>query len=363
MKRWKPLAPPAVAVALLGVLAGCPSKPSGTGAGTGGGANQDSHVKVNAGGSSFIYPMMSKWTSEYKKQAGAEINYQSKGSGAGIAGMIDKTLDFGCTDAPMNEEQIGKAKGNGGDVTHIPLAMGAVVLAYNLPEVEKPLNLTGPLIAEIYMGVITKWNDAKIAAINEGVSLPDKKIAPFRRSDSSGTTFIFTEYLSKVSPDFAKKVTSKGAALPEWPVGAGAKETAGVAGEVKQTDGGFGYIELLYALKNQIKYANVQNAAGKFVAPSLDSTTQAAAGAMTAIPDDLRYSITNAPGEGSYPIAGTTWMVLYNKQPKGKGEALVRFARWVTNEGQESLKANDYAALPQSLRDKIKAKLDAITFE
>jgi phosphate ABC transporter phosphate-binding protein len=323
--------------------------------GCGGGAQEQ---RLNGGGSSFIYPMMSKWTAEYDKLKGAKINYQSIGSGGGIQQMTAKTLDFGCTDAPMNEEQLKKASDIGGDVIHVPLAMGAVVPAYNLNEVKAPLKLTGEVLADIYLGKITKWNDKALQDLNPGVALPAKDIGVVHRSDGSGTTYIWVDYLAKVSPEWKSKV-GVGTSV-EWPVGVGQKGNEGIAGQIKRSEGSIGYIELTYALQNGIKFAHVKNKEGMIVEGSLESVTAAATGALADIPDDLRYSLTNAPGKDSYPISGTVWAVLYVKQPKQTGKAVVDFLRWVTHEGQAYAAELHYARLPRGLVDRLEKKLDMV---
>jgi phosphate transport system substrate-binding protein len=315
--------------------------------------------RLNAGGSSFVYPMMSKWASQYQKTQGVQVNYQSIGSGGGIQQMIAKTLDFGCTDAPMNEEQLKKAQESGGEVVHIPLVMGAVVPIYNLQGINQPLRFTGPVLADIYLEKIKKWNDPELAQLNPGVELPDQDILTVHRSDGSGTTYIWVDYLSKVSPVEWK--TRVGVATSvNWPGGVAAKGNEGVAGKVSQSPGAIGYVELIYALQNKISFGVVQNQEGIFVTPSLESVTAAAQGALTHIPDDLRYSLTNAPGKDSYPISGTVWAVLYINQPRAKGEAVVRFLRWVTHEGQEYAKDLDYARLPGELVGRLEKKLDQV---
>ena len=322
--------------------------PSGTGA----------KPRLNGGGSTFVYPMMSKWSAEYDKLKGVEVNYQSIGSGGGIQQMTAKTFDFGCTDGPMNEEQLKKAKEVGGDVIHIPLVMGAVVPAYNLAEVKEPLVFSGPVLADIFLAKIKKWNDKAIQDLNPGVQLPDIDIGVVHRSDGSGTTYIWADYLSKVSPEWKSKVGT-GTSL-EWPAGEGAKGNEGVAGRVKATPGALGYIELIYALQNNIEFGKVKNKAGSVVTGSLQSVTAAANNSLTNIPEDLRYSITNADGKDSYPISGTTWAVIYVKQPAGKGKQVVDFLRWCTHDGQKYCEALKYATLPKGLVEKIDKKLDSV---
>ncbi len=352
-------------ISLVGVgllLAGCNNSPVG---GTGGAAKGDPHAgsggsvsRLNGGGSTFVYPMMSKWASEYKKAKSIEVNYQSIGSGGGIQQMTAKTVDFGGTDSPMNAEQLKKAKDTGGDVVHIPLVMGAVVPAYNLPEVNEALKFAGPLLADIFLGKVKKWNDPAIQQINPGVTLPNLDIAVVHRSDGSGTTYIWVDYLAKVSGEWKEKVGV--ATSVNWPVGEGAKGNEGVSGRVAKVPGGLGYIELTYALQNKIKYGSVQNRAGTYVEPSLESVTAAAANALKSVPDDLRYSITNAEGKDSYPISGTVWAVVYVDQPQDKGQAIYDFLYWTTHDGQQFAKALDYASLPAGLVEKLEKKLNLI---
>ena len=283
--------------------------------------------RLNGAGSTFVYPMMSKWAAEYDKAKGVEVNYQSIGSGGGIQQMTAKTADFGCTDGPMNEEQLKKAKEVGGDVFHIPLVMGAVVPAYNLEEVKEPLVFSGPVLADIFLGKIKKWDDKAIQDLNPGVQLPSKDIGVVHRSDGSGTTYIWVDYLSKVSPEWKKKVGT--ATSVDWPTGEGAKGNEGVSGRVKDAPGTIGYIELIYALQNNIPFGKVQNKAGTAIKADLASITAAAENSLTNIPEDLRYSITDADGKDSYPICGTTWAVLYVNQPADKGQQVVDFLRLV----------------------------------
>lgn len=314
--------------------------------------------RLNGGGSSFVYPMMSRWASEYDKIKGIKVNYQSIGSGGGIQQMIVKTVDFGCTDAPMSEEQLKKSKETGGDVVHIPLVMGAIVPAYNLDEVKEPIVFSGSVLADIYLGKIKRWNDKAIKDLNPQAPLPDKEISVVHRSEGSGSTYIWVDYLSKVSPEWKRKVGVDTSV--NWPTGVGQKGTEGVAGQVKRSPGSIGYIELIYALQNNINYGLVKNKEGVPIKGSLDSVTAAASAALSQIPDDLRYSLTDAPGKDSYPISGTTWAVLYVNQPPATGRAVVDFLRWVTHEGQQYAKELQYAKLPQGLVDRLDKNLDSI---
>jgi phosphate transport system substrate-binding protein len=346
----------------MAVIVGCKDSgpiPKGTGgtsttATSGGGGGE----RLNGAGATFIYPMMSRWTHEYDKAKGVKVNYQSIGSGGGIQQMTAKTVDFGCSDAPMNEEQLKKAAEVGGEVVHIPLVMGGVVPAYNLPGVEQPIKFTGPVLADIFLGKITKWNDKALADLNPDAKLPDLGISLVHRSDGSGTTYIWVDYLSKVSPEWKEKV-GVGTSV-KWPTGVGQKGNEGVAGHVGRTEGAIGYIELIYALQNKIKYGSVQNKEGIFVLASLESITAAASAGLTEIPDDLRYSLTNAPGKDSYPISGTSWGIIYVNQAGAKGQAVVDFLRWCLHGGQEFTKELHYARIPQGLVERADKKLDQV---
>lgn len=317
--------------------------------------------RLNGAGATFIYPMMSTWASRYEKATGGQVNYQSIGSGGGIQQMTARTVDFGCSDGPMNDEQLAKAKEVGGDVIHVPLVMGAVVPAYTLKDVKEPLKFSGPVLADIFLGKITKWNDRALQDLNPDVKLPDLDISVVHRSDGSGTTYIWVDYLSKVSEEWKKKV-GVGTSV-DWPVGVGQKGNEAVARHTKQNEGAIGYIELTYAEQAKIEFGLVRNRAGHFIRPTLESVTAAATNALSDIPDDLRYSITDAPGKDSYPISGTSWAVLYVKQPKLKGQAVLDFLRWATHEGQEYCAALHYARLPEGLVKRVEKKLDSVVVE
>jgi phosphate transport system substrate-binding protein len=301
--------------------------------------------------------MMQQWSKLYLKEKGVQVNYQSKGSGAGIDMMTNKQIDFGCTDAPLNEEQLAKAKATGGEVIHIPVVLGAVVPAYNLPGVEEQIRFSGAVLADIFLNKIQKWNDPALKALNPNINLPDLNIAVVHRSDSSGTTFIWTDYLAKVSPEWKK--VGAGTAI-EWPCGVGMPKNDGVAGQIQRASGALGYIELIYALNNNIKYGSVQNRAGEFITADLKSVTAAANLALADIPDDLRFSLTNAPGKEAYPISGTVWAILYVHQPADKAKPVAEFLRWVTHEGQSHTEALHYARLPEGLAERGDAKLKLI---
>lgn len=314
---------------------------------------------INGAGATFPYPLYSKWIAEYQKVApDTQINYQSIGSGGGIRQFLAGTVDFGASDAPMTEEQMGQSKK---PVLHIPTALGAVVLTYNLPGVTGELKFTPDTIAGIYLGKITKWNDPAIAKSNAGIALPDLAILAVRRSDGSGTTHIFTDYLSKVSSDWKSKVGT-GTAV-NWPVGLGGKGNEGVTGLVKQTPGSIGYVELIFAETNKLSYASVQNKAGKFVKPTLQNVTAAAAASLKQMPEDFRVSITDAAGAQAYPISGLTYILVYQSLGKEKGEKLLNFLKWAVTDGQKLTQQLSYAPLPAQLAKKVQAKLSGIKIE
>ena len=315
-------------------------------------------VDLTGAGATFPYPIYSKWISDYAAKQNVKINYQAIGSGGGIRQLAEGTIDFGGTDAPMTDEEMSKAKGA---ILHFPMVLGAVVLTYNVPEITKPLNLTGDVIADIFLGKITKWNDGRIAALNSGVTLPATDILVVHRSEGSGTTFIFSDYLTAVSPAWAAG-PGKGKEL-KWPVGLGGRGNDGVAGQVKQTPGTIGYVELAYANQNRLPVATVKNAAGTFVAPTIESITAAAAGAGERLPPntDYRVSIVNAPGANAYPISSFTWLIVYQNQADAtKGKKLVDFMRWALSEGQGSAAALDYAPLPAALGTRLIDRLSSI---
>jgi phosphate transport system substrate-binding protein len=318
-----------------------------------GGGNSGGGLALQGAGATFPYPLYSKWISEYnKKNPSVKIDYQSIGSGGGIKQITEKTVDFGASDAPMKDDQLAAAPG----ILHIPTVLGAVVVIYNLPEVKEPLKLDGPTLADIFLGNVKKWDDAKIKALNPGAALPSTDIASVHRSEGSGTTAIFVDYLSKVSPEWKEKVGS-GTSV-NWPGGIGGKGNEGVSGAVKQQPGAIGYVELIYAKQNSLTYASVKNAAGEFVAPSLESVTAAGAGVAKTIPDDLRVSITNAEGAGAYPIAGFTYFLVYKDQAdEAKGKALADFIWWALNDGEGMAKDLVYSPLPPEVLAKAQAKV------
>ena len=299
-------------------------------------------IQLNGAGATFPAPIYTKWFSEYHKlHPNVQINYQAIGSGGGIRQITERTVDFGASDGPMTPEQIQNAPG----IMHFPTVMGAVVPVYNIPGVEAELKFTGPVLADIYLGKITKWNDRAIAALNPGVRLPDTDIACVHRADGSGTTYIWADYLAKVSPEWRKRVGVNTSL--KWPVGVGGKGNEGVAGQVKQQPGAIGYVELIYAIQNKIDFGLVQNMSGRFLKASLAGVTAAAAGAANAMPKDFRVSITNAPGPDSYPISSFTWLLVYqNQKDKTKGKILTDFVHWMLRDGQKYCEDLAYAPLP-----------------
>lgn len=320
-------------------------------------------LKLNGAGATFPYVIYSKWFDVYHQKTGIEFNYQSIGSGGGIKQVIEGTVDFGATDAPMTDDQLKEVKNKQGtDVLHIPTVMGAVVVTYNLPQVGKGLKITPEVLAGIYLGKITKWNDPKITSINKGKNLPDEAIFVTHRSDGSGTSNIFTGYLAKVSNDWKSKV-GQGTSV-NWPVGLGGKGNEGVAGLVKQTEGSIGYVELAYAEKNGLPYAAVKNKAGNFVEPTFDAVSAAAAGFIKNMPKDLRVEITNADGKDSYPISGFTWLLVYkNMKDKSKAKAISDFLKWAVTDGEKYAKDLYYAPLPKEVVKLNEKKISEISLK
>jgi phosphate transport system substrate-binding protein len=305
---------------------------------------------INGAGASFPNPIYTKWFSEYRKVAtGVQINYQSVGSGAGIKQATDGTVDFGASDLPMTDDQLKAYQDkNNFPILHFPTVLGAVVPTYNIPGVTAALNFSPEALAGIYLGKITKWNDPALTSANKGVNLPASDIVVVHRSDGSGTTFIWTDYLSKVSDEWKTKVGA--GASPNWPVGLGGKNNDGVTGQVKNAPNSIGYVELIYAVANNIPYGNVKNSSGAFVKAGLSSVTAAAAGAAKSMPDDFRVSITNAPGKTAYPIASFTWLLIPQKfSDAGKRDALKGFLKWMLADGQNYTEALSYAKLPKEV--------------
>src|SRR6267143_6533726 len=290
-------------------------------------------IRINGAGATFPYPIYSKWFSEYNKlHPDVRINYQSIGSGGGIRQVSNQTVFFGATDGPMTNEQLQTAPGK---ILHFPTVLGAVVPVYNIPNVNAELKFSGQVLADIFLGKITKWNDPALMKLNGGVSLPGTDITVVHRSDGSGTTYIWVDYLSKVSPEFKGKVGVNTSV--NWPTGVGGKGNEGVAGLVTQSPGSIGYVELIYALQNKISYGSVQNMAGEFLRGSEETVTAAAAGAAAMMPADFRVSITNAEGKGVYPVSSFTWLLLYeNPKDKAQAKVMLDFMNWALTEGQKS---------------------------
>jgi phosphate transport system substrate-binding protein len=311
---------------------------------------------LNGAGATFPYPMYSKWFSEYHKiHPDVEINYQSIGSGGGIRQVLAGTVDFGASDGPMTNEQLAEAKTK---ILHVPTVLGAVVPAYNIPGVTAEIKFTPDALAGIFLGKVTSWNDPALTSANPGINLPNQPIIVVHRSDGSGTTFIFTDYLSKVSPEWQSQV-GKNTSV-RWPVGLGGKGNEGVAGMIRQMQGAIGYIELIYAVQNNIPYGVVRNAAGSFVKASLDSVTAAAASVKT-MPSDFRVSITNAPGKDAYPISSFTWLLIPTQaKDPAKGKILADFLNWMVDDGQKMTAQLTYAPLPESVAAKVKAEIKQV---
>jgi len=317
------------------------------------GAASAASVTLNAAGATFPYPVYSKWFDEYKKvNPDVEINYQAIGSGGGIRQVTEGTVDFGASDGPMTDEQLSKVKGK---LLHIPTVLGADVPVYNIEGVSG-LKFTGPLLADIFLGKVTKWNDPEIAKLNPGAKLPDAAITVVHRSDGSGTSYIWTDFLSKVSKDWESKV-GKGTSV-NWPVGLGGKGNEGVSGLVKQTPNSIGYVELIYAIQNKMDYAPVKNKAGAFIKADLNSVSAAAAGVK--MPADYRVSITNASGAKAYPISSFTWMLVYKDNPSPKGKIIRDFLTWMVEKGEPMAPELAYAQLPPSVKAMVKKTIKTV---
>src|SRR6059036_3990192 len=318
------------------------------------GATASAQMMINGAGATFPYPIYSKWFDEYAKvDPSVRFNYQSIGSGGGQKQILAQTVDFGASDGPMSDDNLAKAPGK---LLHIPTVAGADVVAYNLPGNPK-LKFDVDTIAGIFLGQIKKWNDPKITALNPGAKLPDQDIVVVHRSDGSGTTYIWTDYLSKISPEWKEKVGNNTSV--NWPAGIGGKGNEGVSGQVKQTPGAIGYVELIYAIQNKMPYADVKNAAGQFVKASIDSVTAALATAT--IPEDFRFSMTNAPGANAYPIAGATWLLVYQQQKDpAKGKKLIEFLKWALTKGEGMAKDLNYAPLPDEVQQRVLKRIDEI---
>jgi phosphate transport system substrate-binding protein len=315
---------------------------------------------LNAAGATFPAPLYQKWFDEYAKLTQVQVNYQAIGSGGGIKGIQDQTIDFGASDAPMTDDQLKDARG--GEIFHIPTALGAIVPTYNLPNQKTKLKFTGETLAGIFLGDIQKWNDPKLIADNPDLADINEDIVVVHRSDGSGTTFGFTDYLSTVSPSWLQKV-GRGTSV-DWPVGLGGSGNPGVAGEVQQNPYSIGYVELIYAIQNNLGYGMVKNKAGKFIDPSLDSVTAAAASASQSIPPDLRFSIVDAPGDLSYPISTATWLLAYKNEPdQSKAVAISRLLWWATHDGQKFNKDLAYATVPDPITQKSEEFIRQISVE
>lgn len=315
-------------------------------------------VILQGAGATFPAPLYQKWLSEYGNlHPNVKMDYQSIGSGGGIKQIKEQTVDFGASDAPMSDEDLKSAPG---EIVHIPTVLGAVVITYNLQGMNQPLRFSSDVIADIFLGKIKKWNDAKIAADNPGVTLPANDITVVHRSDGSGTSAVFTDYLAKVSAEWKEKV---GAGVsPSWPTGIGGKGNEGVTGQVKNTPNTIGYVELAYAAKNKLPVAHIKNAAGSFIEPSIDAVTAAAAGSAANMPDDLRISITNAPGAQAYPISSYTYILVYkNQKDAAKGKAIVDFLWWGIHDGENFAKDLLYAPLPPDIVKKAETKINSVT--
>jgi phosphate transport system substrate-binding protein len=314
---------------------------------------------LTGAGATFPYPIYSKWFADYAAKTGVKINYQSIGSGGGIRQLTEGTVDFGASDAPMTDAELAKTKG---PVLHVPTVLGAVVITYNVPGVTQPIRLDGDAVADMFLGKIAKWNDPRIAKLNPGVKLPATDVLIVHRSDGSGTTYIFSDYLAAVSPTWAK-APGRGKEL-QWPVGMGGKGNEGVAGQVKQTPGAIGYVELAYAKQNNMPYATLKNASGAFVAPTIESVTAAAAGVAAALPPntDFRVSVVNAPGAGAYPISSFTYLLI-NRNPADavKGKKLLDFVKWALSDGEQSAASLDYSPLPAAIVTRLSARIDSLS--
>lgn len=336
------------------------------------GNRNDGAIRINGGGSSFVNPIMQKWSASFKESNGAEIDYKKSGSGDGVKQMTAKTLDFGCTDVPMTKEQTDVAKKDGGDVIHVPVAMGAVAIIYKVPGIDKPLVLDGKTLADIYLAKVKNWNDQAIVDLNPELKdkLPNLPIILVVRAESSGTTKIFTEFLSKSNSEFKEKIGAK--SEPNWGrAGTGQNGNDGVAGFVEKNDGAIGYVELYYAQMGKIAFATIRNRKGKLIAPNSEGGVAAAAETAMSTPPkeepyslhELTFSLTDIDADQAYPICGVTYAVLYAKQPEKKGKKIAEFLKWATTDGQKFAKELGYAPLPSELAKKCHSRLDQLKFE
>jgi phosphate transport system substrate-binding protein len=312
-------------------------------------------VSLTGAGATFPAPVYGKWFSDYGQAHGVQVNYQSIGSGGGIQQVTAGTVDFGASDAPMSAEEEAKVPG----ILQLPTVLGAVAVTYNLPGLAPPLKLSGPVLAGIFAGKVTKWNDPAIAADNPGAALPATNIAVVHRSDGSGTTYVWVDYLAKVSPEW-KRYVGVGTQV-EWPVGESVKGCEGVAGRLKESPGAIGYVEMLYALQNSIPFGRVRNREGAFVEAGPQSVRAAAESCLAGAPEDLRFSLTDAPGEDSYPISGACWAVVYANQPADGGRSLFDFLSWCTHEGQAYAESLGYVALPPVLKGRLERQLNRVS--
>jgi len=352
--RWPTTIPPAIVLAALACSSG--ERAPSASAGTGGNAPSATAI-VTGAGATFPNPIYSKWFDAYARETGVRINYQSIGSGGGIRQFTEGTVDFGATDGPMTDEQIAAVHG---DVLHIPTVLGAVVATYNLPTLgQKPLRFDGPTLADIFLGRITRWNDPRLRALNPGVALPAADILVVHRSDGSGTTYIFTDYLSKVSPDWKTRIGH--ATSVDWPVGLGGKGNEGVTQQVKQSEGAIGYVELIYALSNGLPAADIKNAAGEFVSATLNGLSAAAAGTDFPPTTDFRVSIANAPGAQAYPISSFTWLLVHTQDTTSAKQRAIRgFLKWMLEPEAQRMAADlHYAPLPVKVIETVRQRLGA----
>lgn len=340
----------AAAVAFVFISVACNNN-GGSGSGSG-------SVNLQGAGATFPNPLYQKWLSEYGKlHPNVRIDYQSIGSGGGIKQLKEQTVDFGASDSPISDQDLQSAPG---EILHIPTVLGAVVITYNLEGVNQSLRFSPEVVADIFLGKIKKWNDPKIAADNPGVTLPANDVTVVHRSDGSGTSAVFTDYLSKVSAEWKEKVGS--GTSPSWPTGIGGKGNEGVTGQVKNTPNTIGYVELAYAVTNNLPVAHIKNASGNFIEPSIDAVTAAASGSAANTPDDLRVSITNAAGPQAYPISSYTYILIYkNQKDAGKGKALVDFLWWGIHDGEAFAKDLQYAPLPDDIVKRAEGKINSIT--
>jgi phosphate transport system substrate-binding protein len=323
-----------------------------------GGGSGSGSVRLQGAGATFPNPLYQKWLSEYSKQhPDLKIDYQSIGSGGGIKQLKEQTVDFGASDAPMKDEDLKTAPG---EIVHVPTVLGAVVITYNLQGISQPLRFSPEVIADIFLGKIKKWNDPKLGADNPGVTLPASNITVVHRSDGSGTSAVFTDYLSKVSAEWKDKVGS--GTSPSWPIGMGGKGNEGVTGQVKSTPNTIGYVELAYAVQNKLPVGQVKNASGSFITPSIDTVVAAASASAANTPEDLRVSITNAAGPDAYPISSYTYILVYkNQKDAAKGKALVDFLWWGIHDGETFATDLQYAPLPADIVKRAEAKINSVT--